>query len=247
MPAVPRLAVNILVSVFCCAAFAQTATAPAFDLASIKPSNAQFGSYLRYLPGGRFSGMTWIKQLIQAAYDVADYQVAGGPGWMNSDRYEIEAKAADPNTGAEEMKRMLQTLLTDRFKLKIRRETKDFAVYGLVVDKNGPKLKSLKPGEPGTCTRDNSEICGIRTTAQLANWLRSITRRPVLDQTNISGNFDVLLTFDIYELRNQTPPPDYNKAPLQVAIREQLGLRLEPQKASFPMIIVEDIQRPTEN
>jgi uncharacterized protein (TIGR03435 family) len=244
---VTRMNPNILLFFACYTAFAQNAGIPAFDLASIKPSTAQYGSYMRYLPGGRFSGMTWIKQLIQTAYDVADYQVSGGPEWTRSDRYEIEAKAADPNAGTHEMKRMLQTLLTDRFKLKVRRETKEFAVYGLVVDKNGPKLKPLKPGEPGTCTRENSEICGIRTTAQLANWLRSITGRPVLDQTKIDGNFDVLLTFDIYELRNQTAPPDYNKAPLQVAIREQLGLRLEPQKASFPMIVVEDIQRPTEN
>jgi uncharacterized protein (TIGR03435 family) len=235
-----------LVLFVCSSAFAQSAT-PSFEVASIKRSKAEFGSYLRYLPGGRLSAMSWIKQLVQLAYDVRDYQVAGGPGWLTTDRYEIEAKARDAKGGPAEMKLMLQSLLADRFRLKFHRESKEFPVYGLVVDKGGPKLTPLKPGENSNCRRDNSEVCGMRTMADLADWMTSITGRPVLDQTKIEGTFDVLLTFDVYELRGQTPPPDYNKPNVFTAIREQLGLRLEPQKTPFPMIVIEDIQRPTEN
>ena len=74
------------------AAFSQTTAAPAFDVASIRPSSEQAGSYMRFLPGGRLSGMSWIKQVIQIAYGVHDYQVTGGPEWLNTDRYYIEAK-----------------------------------------------------------------------------------------------------------------------------------------------------------
>jgi len=228
-------------------AFAQTATAPAFEVASIKRSDMQAGSWIRYLAGGRLSAMSWIKQLIQVAYGVEDYQVSGGPGWLTSDRYVIEAKAESADAGKTEMNMMLQSLLADRFKLKLRRETKDFDVYALVVDKSGPKLRPLKDGEASGCGRDNSFMCGITTVAQLAKMLQYTVGRPVLDKTGLDGRFDVLLDFDTYSSRGQTPPPDYDKPSLVTALREQLGLRLEPRKATFPMLAVETVQRPTEN
>jgi len=227
--------------------FAQTASAPAFDVASVKRSTAENGSFIRYLPGGRFSAMSWVKQLIEASYDFQSYQVAGGPAWLVTDRYEIEARTEDQKAGATEMKRMLQALLADRFKLKLHREVKEFSVYALVVDKNGSKLTPLKPGDSSNCRRDNSEICGIRRIAQLANYLQSIIGRPVLDETGTDGEFDVLLQFDVFEARNQTAPPDYNKPTLLTALREQLGLRLDPQKTSFPILVIDGIQRPSEN
>ena len=228
-------------------AFAQTATAPAFEVASIKRSDMQAGSWIRYLAGGRLSAMSWIKQLIQVAYGVEDYQVSGGPGWLTSDRYVIEAKAESADAGKTEMNMMLQSLLADRFKLKLRRETKDFDVYALVVDKSGPKLRPLKDGEASGCGRDNSFMCGITTVAQLAKMLQYTVGRPVLDKTGLDGRFDVLLDFDTYSSRGQTPPPDYDKPSLSTALREQLGLRLEPRKETFPMLVVETVQRPTEN
>jgi len=235
-----------LVLFLCSSAFGQSSVG-SFELASIKRSSAESGSYLRYLPGGRLSAMSWIKQLVQLAYDVPDYQVTGGPGWLTTDRYEIEAKAADQQAGPAEMKLMLQSLLADRFKLKFRRESKEFPTYGLVVDKGGAKLTPLKPGENSNCRRENSNVCGMRTMAHLADWMTSIMGRPVLDQTKIEGTYDILLAFDVYELRGETPPPDYNKPNVFIGIREQLGLRLEAQKTSFPVIVIEDIQRPSEN
>lgn len=228
-------------------AFAQTATAPAFEVASIKHSDMRAGSWIRYLAGGRLSAMSWTKQLIQVAYGVEDYQVSGGPGWLTSDRYVIEAKAESADVGKTEMNVMLESLLADRFKLKLRREARDFDVYALVVDKSGPKLRPLKDGEASGCGRDNSFMCGITTAAQLAKMLQYTVGRPVLDKTGLDGKFDVLLDFDTYASRGQTPPPDYDKPSLVTALREQLGLRLEPQKASFPTLVVENVQRPTEN
>jgi uncharacterized protein (TIGR03435 family) len=221
---------------------------PAFEVASIKRSAVQAGSWLRFLPGGRLSATSWVKQLIQVAYGVEDYQVSGGPGWLTSDRYDIEAKAEKADAGRDEMTMMLRSLLADRFKLQLRQEAKrDFPVYGLVVDKNGPKLRPLKDGEVSRCGRDNSFMCGITTTAQLAKSLQYTVDRPVLDKTGLDGKFDVLLDFDTYSSRGQTPPPDYDKPSLASALQEQLGLRLQPQKESFPVLVVESIQRPTAN
>jgi uncharacterized protein (TIGR03435 family) len=71
--------------------------------------------------------------------------------------------------------------------------------------------------------------------------------RPVLDKTGISGRFDVLLDFDVYSVRGQTPPPDFDKPSLEKALQEQLGLKLESQKLPMPVLIVESVQRPTQN
>src|ERR1035441_5805921 len=143
------------------AAFAQTAAAPAFDVAAIRLSGTTAGSYLRFLPGGRLSGDSWIKQVIQVACGVEDYQVTGGPSWLGTDWYAIEAKTDKTDASKEEMTAMLQTLLADRFKLQVRQETKEFDVYNLVVDKGGPKLKPLAKGEDFHCTRDNTFVSGI--------------------------------------------------------------------------------------
>jgi uncharacterized protein (TIGR03435 family) len=228
-------------------AFPQTATAPAFEVASIKPSTMTFGSYYRYLPGGRLSVMSWIKQVIEVAYGVEGYQVSGGPAWLNEDRYNIEAKAENPDASKSDLNLMMQSLLADRFKLKLSQGTKDFDVYYLVVDKNGPKLTPLKPGDPSRCDRDNSFACGFTTTAQLANSLKPMTGRPVIDKTGLDGRYDILLDFDTYSSRGLTPPPDYDKPQLKTALQEQLGLRLEPQKIPLPLLVVESIDRPTEN
>jgi uncharacterized protein (TIGR03435 family) len=82
---------------------------------------------------------------------------------------------------------------------------------------------------------------------QLAGFLTNQAGRPVFDKTGIQGDFDLLLDFDVYEARNQPAPPDYNKPSLAAALQEQLGLKLEPRKASLPVLVIEEIHRPAEN
>jgi uncharacterized protein (TIGR03435 family) len=231
-------------------AFAQPAQAEnggRFEVAAIKRSNVTAGSWIRFLEGGRFSATSWVKQLIQVAYNVEDYQVIGGPSWLSSDRYEIEAKAENASAGKNEMLLLLRSLLADRFKLQIRQELRQFPVYELIVDGNAPKLRPLKEGEPSRCTRDNSVVCGISTTTELARFLKGSVGKPVVDKTGASGRFDILLDFDTYSARGEAVPPDYHKPALTTALREQLGLRLLPQKASFPVLVVASVERPTEN
>lgn len=231
-------------------AFAQSGAPPAFDAASIKPTprNSAARHMFQFLPGGRLHVTnTWIKFAIQQAYGLEDYQVVGGPSWLTSDdRYDIEAKAAGDAT-REQMRLMLQTLLAERCQLKTHRESRELAVYNLEVAKGGPHLRELKPGESSKCNRDNSEICGIQTMAQLADWLKYIVGHPVFDRTAIQGTYDVLVTFDTFEARGQPTPPGYDKPPLTTALNGQLGLRLEPAKQQIPVLVIDAIQRPSEN
>lgn len=228
-------------------AFPQTASAPSFEVASVRRDPTTAGSYFRYLPGGRFSALSWMKQVIQVAYGVKDYQVAGGPGWLTTDWYDIEAKAENPDATKSDVNAMVRSLLADRFRLQFHREAKDFASYDLVVDKKGPKLTPLQPGQESKCSRDNSTICGITSPSELASFLGHIMGRPVFDKTGISGKFDVLLDFDTYSVRGQTPPEGYDKPSLSTALKEQLGLRLESRKERLPVMVVDRIERPTEN
>jgi uncharacterized protein (TIGR03435 family) len=219
---------------------------PAFEVASVKPSPIIAGGWLRFLPGGRFSGARWVKSFIQTAYNVEDYQVVGGPEWIRTDWYDIEAKAESLSAGRDQIVIMLQSLLRDRFKLLLHREKRDFTIYNLIVDTDGgPKLRRLATGEASRCRRDNSAVCGIRTTSQLASWLRQIVGHPVFDKSSIDGTFDVLLDFDTYSIRGQTPPSDYDKPSVFTALREQLGLRLESAKAPVDVLVIDHVERPT--
>jgi len=218
---------------------------PAFEVASIKPSAVTAGSRIGFLPGGRLSATSWVKQLIQVAYGVEDYQVVGGPKWLTSDWYDIEAKAGNASADRTQMNAMLKSLLTDRFALRLRKERKDVEVYNLLVAKNGHKLIPLRAGETSRCRRDNSFVCGITTVTELAKSLQSIIGRPVFDNTGVSGRFDIRLDFDTYSIRGQTPPPDYDKPSAFAAVREQLGLKLTANKASVDVLVIDHVERPT--
>ena len=144
-----------------CALLANAQTpAPTFDVASVKPNKSgDMGIRIMFQPGGRFeANNASLKTLIQIAYDVRDFQISGGPAWISSDRYDIQAKAeggsqGDLRTETEEQRKadldrrrlMIQALLADRFKLVVHKESKESTIYALVVAKGGPKLKELPP------------------------------------------------------------------------------------------------------
>jgi uncharacterized protein (TIGR03435 family) len=149
------------------------AAAPqSFEVASIKPS-AEDGRrvMIGISPGGRYTASAVnVKFLIQQAYDIRDYQIQGGPGWITSARYDIVAKAETPNLDRERLKPLLKSLLAERFNLQVHLETRELPTYTLVVGKNGPKLqksevqtdapeagpspKAAQPGAPGRATDD---------------------------------------------------------------------------------------------
>jgi uncharacterized protein (TIGR03435 family) len=170
--------------------------------------------------GGRFTATNAkLKMLIGIAYNVKTFEISGGPGWIDSDGYDITAKAVDTNTNLDQLRPMLQTLLEDRFKLKVHRETKEMPVYALTFAKNGSKLPEAKdggcvkfgPDSPppplpapgqlppilcgGFLRGPNLLQAGKVDIKQLVNVLSDVLGRPVIDKTGYTGTFDVKLEF----------------------------------------------------
>ena len=194
-------------------------TSASFEVASIKPNHSGDMRFFVEWQPGRFNanGMT-VKFLITMAYDVKDFQVSGGPGWVNSERYDIQAK--EPDSIAQIMEKlsreqqrqlaesMLQSLLADRFQLKLTHGTKDLPAYALVVAKNGPKLQKSEIVEPpaGAPSGPNDHPRGPmmrmgrgELTGQgvelsfLASVLAQQLGRQVVDQSGVKGNYDFVL------------------------------------------------------
>lgn len=212
---------------FGCGLFAQSRTSLHFDSASVKtnlrPISAGSTGDVIPLGGGRLRAeAALLPFIIQQAYTVRRYQIIGGPDWIGTARYDIEAKA-DGNATFPQIMLMLQSLLEDRFKLKVHRETRQLPVYELTVTKGGNKLKQPTPGgcaaaeinsvplpppPPGTvapppCGRvfmgmfngKASLEGGNVSVSELVRVLSNVMGRPVIDKTGISGNFDIHLPF----------------------------------------------------
>jgi uncharacterized protein (TIGR03435 family) len=125
----------------------------AFDAASIKPSGSGGGGRMgggggivQITPGRVLARNVTARRLVLAAYRLTPYQLSGGPAWLDSDRFELEAKA-ETASNEKQLRLMLQTLLGQRLKLVVHRETEEMRVYALVVGKNGPKIYEVKEGE----------------------------------------------------------------------------------------------------
>jgi bla regulator protein blaR1 len=265
--------------------FGQTSTPPlTFEVASIKPCAQYDGrTLIQVQPGGglRTSGAT-LRFLVTLAYDVRPFQISGGPGWINSDRFDILGKPergaasvtatddlrnmpdSQSKTAQEQMRSRLRALLADRFQLVIHRETKEGAVYALEVGKNGAKLTPANG-------REESGFRGLRIgTGQLTGSVASLEMlvtalsnqlgRPGLDRTGLKGNFDFKLEWTPEAAQAavssvgplppgaDTPPaPDPGGPSLFTAIQEQLGLRLESQKGPVETIVIDRVERPSEN
>jgi uncharacterized protein (TIGR03435 family) len=191
-----------------------------FEVASIKPNTSGNNLIMVRPPvGGRFTATNArLKMLIGLAYKVQNFEISGGPAWIDTEGYDVTAKAADSTIGIDQLRPMLQTLLEDRFKLAVHRETKEVPVYALLAGKNGPKLPEAKesgcvPFEPnkpppppapgqfpptpcgGFFMGPNHLEGGKVGMTQLAGALSNILGRPVIDKTGFTGTFDVKLDF----------------------------------------------------
>jgi uncharacterized protein (TIGR03435 family) len=265
-------------------AIAQTDSHPEFEVASVKPAAPDArGMFIRPGPGGGVSitNMT-LKELIVIAYRIQRFQISGGPAWLDSVHYDIIAKPeAKPKQG--EIPLMLQALLADRFQLTIHRETKEFPVYALVLARKDGKLgpglvaakeggctppdpnQRLPPPEPGklpslSCGQMMMSPRQLRVVSgPLANMIMPLSRflgRTVIDQTGLTGNFDISLdwTPDETQLAQMPLPQDAPKPPSDLAgpsiftaIQEQLGLKLESQKGPVEIFVIDRAEKPSEN
>jgi uncharacterized protein (TIGR03435 family) len=266
----------IVVSSITLLSAAQTTDKRSFDVVSVKANKS--GSFEGTSVGQRgstFSALNaTLKMLIQAAYLPADGgllpddRIIGGPGWVNSDRFDVLAK---PNDEARSLSRtqrasMVQSLLEDRFQLRAHWETRELPVYNLVVAK-GLKMK-LSVGQtpltgPTATHYDSSDeplprgFMRVSTSpsvvvlagnavplSRLMPTLESRAGRKVIDKTELKGLYDFNVRFNAGD--TAVTPSDQSAASIFTAIQE-LGLRLESAKASLEVVVIDSVQRPTEN
>jgi uncharacterized protein (TIGR03435 family) len=233
---------------------------PGVEVATIKPTQPGTQVFMLVMQGENLVVKNFtLKYLIKFAYDVPERQIVGGPGWMDTDKWDIEAKPDTPGAPSiEQMRLMMQKVLADRFALKVHEEKRNMAALALIVGKNGPKVtKSADAVESANFTLYPWGMLGTRsaTMGEFAHLLQSnVLGQPVVDNTGLGGRWDFTLkwTPDETQFMGMNPPPpaaDAANAPplLFTAIQEQLGLKLEPQKADAPVMLVDHVERPSPN
>jgi uncharacterized protein (TIGR03435 family) len=238
---------------------AQTPPAPArrqFEVASIRKNNSGpprvFVDPFAFPPGGRFIATNvTLTDIIVMAYGTRRIQMRGGPDWIDADRFNIVAKAdeAESEFKREQLVAMVQALLEDRFKLALHRETEERTVYALVPGKTPPRIQPAKEGEqkammPGP--RGEMKFQGM-PLAGLVNTLANVLHTPVVDGTGMMGFYD--FTLDPMQLTDRTQPVTRDLWPELVlaAVQEQLGFKLEKQRAPLEITVIDRVDRPTDN
>lgn len=236
-----------LMTLMCCGLSAQARTAtPAFDAASIKPTLPDGPKIPNQFGPDRLSTRTRLGRLIGTAYEVTDYQVADGPAWTWSAFYDVQAETGS-DADSHRIRLMMQTLLANRFQLKLHRETRPIAGFVLGVDKGGPKLPPERRGAAG------QSDCSIRSgyivsrggdIKDLALALEIPLGKLVVDETKIEGLYDFRLSFDDSELKSAGT----GLAPgsLFGALHE-IGLKLEAKKIPMEVLVIDSVERPSEN
>lgn len=252
-------------------------TAPTFEVASIRPNtsgNAQGQGLAGPQPGGRFVAVgATLRGLVSGAYD--GMQIVAGPTWIDSSRFDINARASG-EVPADDMRRMLRSLLADRFKLVVHTETRELPVYVLSTARSDRKLGPNLRESDATCTKEARSFipvgrggppaCGdFRMGARsliargmfmpaFAQVLRGRTGRPVLDRTGLDGAYDLDLEWSSDLGLEQSPPGAAGASELTpdglslfTALQEQLGLRLQADRGPVDVLVVDSAEPPAPN
>ena len=266
---------------------------PKYDVATIKPASGSDGRMMfMFMPGGiNISGVP-VQMLLREAFNVEDDRIVSAPGWVKTNRYDVQAKVAPEDAPkldkltSDQRRAMLLPLLVERFNLKYHHEMRELPSYALVVAKGGPKMKlsaiqdpppgsrppgdtaAAKPGDspaPGAPPRRMMGMTGRghvesqgSNTEMLARILSSQLGRTVVDKTGLTANYDYTLQWT----PDDAPPPkpgaeagpqrndsgNEDSGPsLFTAVQEQLGLKLEAEKGTVDVIVIDHIDTPSEN
>jgi uncharacterized protein (TIGR03435 family) len=253
--------VPIAIGVMCApSSRAQSQTAAAspavFEVASVKP--AQSGDTERSLthnPGARLTtSNATVRMLIMLAYQVMPDQISGGPNWVESDGFDIDARGKGPKATPAQFRQMIQSLLADRFQLKVHRVTKELPIYALVLAKNGTKLVEAKDQDSEVSMRTDApgHMTGVKATMPMfASALSRPLQRRVIDETGLRGAY----TFKLQFVPDQKPPkpgedassPGSDGPSIFAALQEQLGLNLKVTKGPVEILVIDHAEKPTAN
>jgi uncharacterized protein (TIGR03435 family) len=251
-----------------------------FEVVSIKPAKPGQGDMsMDALGSGKVSDtfsasnvplIAFIREAYGLPFGSDDGRLSGVPGWTISERYDLEAKIdgdvveklnkLSPDQRKLAVQRMFQTLLADRCKLAVHRDTKDLSVYSLVIAKNGSKLQEAGPDDNtragmGLKGRGGPLVGRAVPIPVLAQQLSSLLNRTVLDKTGLTGKYNFTLQWTPDETQGPTfgkdlgPPPtqDPGAPSLYTALQEQLGLKLESTKSPVEVVVIDHVERPSGN
>jgi uncharacterized protein (TIGR03435 family) len=223
---------------------------PAFEAASIHANTwSEIGQSFFDLSGvGRLVARNMdVWDLVRLAFGLRDSQMAGGPAWIKSEGFDIQASASAPGTVVARplALQMLQTLLEDRFHLRWHNEMREMAVYALRVATGGPKLAPAKQGQSGRMQMGDLSVPSM-TMASLCQILEHETRRLVIDQTQLKDSYAIKLQW-ARDAAKGTSEPDTSRPSLLTAVQEQLGLRLESARLAVKVFVIDEVRRPAEN
>jgi bla regulator protein BlaR1 len=246
---------------------------PRFEVASIKPTDGVGASSGGAGVGSASERNTTVRFLLWFSYRVQPFQIVGGPGWIDTDHFDIEARAEDRNAGPDQVRLMLQSLLEDRFHLKLHREMRVSPIYALMVAKGGPKMKLSAdqtspdvngPSPPGSSLPNHGAIrfgqgSFLANAVPLSFFARMLSGRMdrlVVDRTNLPGRYDFLLQWKPGPGENSADPQGQtlsaasdldSRGSIFTAIQEQMGLKLESGREPVEVLVVDHIERPSEN
>jgi bla regulator protein blaR1 len=253
-----------------------SASLPKFDAVSIRPSSNAGGTMLLLTPDGISATNIPLQLILRQAFGVEDDRIVGAPGWVNTKRYDIQAKVTVDDAPAlrklsrEQRFAMLQSVLQDRFELKFHREIKELQGYALVVARGGPKIKESSPENPTETNsfgqRHLSLIGNGRLeskSTQIGNLAHQLSfilgGQTVVDKTGLTGNYDYTLQWTpdntapmavgpgVGEPGSETAPSAESGPSIFTALQEQLGLKLQSEKVRADVIAIDQIEPPTAN
>jgi len=230
-----------------------------FDVASVKPSNPHStnGTVVSACGGRLHVVNATLKDLIETAYDVRSFQIEGGPKWEDATKYDVDATpgappqgATVPPTGWTNVRFEVQALLKDRFQLQLHRETRTAPIYSLAIAKGGIKLSATHSPQKGINAGQGTMRGEAASMMQLAYKLSRLLQRPVVNNTGLEGNYDFKLewTPDLGPSAPDGQPVDTSGGPsIFSALQEQLGLRLEATKGPVEVLVIDHVDKPSEN
>jgi uncharacterized protein (TIGR03435 family) len=243
---------------------------PAFAVGSVRRNNSGVVPEVGNFNGRGYGKNATLRMMMATAYQVPIFQISGGPKWVDSDRFDIEARAEDPKTGYIQLRLMMQSLLEDRFHLKLHYETRESSVYLLLTTKGGPKLTPSTdqsapdatgppsaptdgPPRGGVLIGRGMLMTNAATMSVLAKMLASELGRPVLDRTNLKSRFDIRLGWTpdaqpAVSPDGTNPDPGRTELPgLFTALREQLGVEVKSARGPVEFLVIDSAEKPSPN
>jgi len=233
-----------------------------FDVVSVKPNRTGAGAMLDRTPPDGYSVDNYaVLAIIGDAFGIR-YDLISGPGWINSEHYDVTAKVAGDDLPAyqalskEQRNQMLQAVLADRFHLIAHTVEKEMPGYTLTIAKNGPKLAEAGPDSRGSVAGPGRIRADAMTISKLCDLLSRINQQTVLDQTGLTGTYTFRLRWADLDAPSRSAAsaasPDAASEPsglpaLPTALEEQLGLKLTPTKVPTTTLVIDSIERPSEN